>query len=144
MCGEFSRGAVEAGHQAEIVYLREKTVSFCRGCHACVKTGKGCVQKDDMTELIEKVQQADVSVLATPICFMTVSAQLKAFIDRFIAGEKFMRESSGKKAYFISACAAPEDFPEDQHAAATAAFREFFEVPAHGRGGRHPQCQRSA
>lgn len=103
MCGEFSRSAVEAGHQAEIVYLREKTVSFCRGRHACVKMGRGCVQKDDMTELIEKVHQASVFVLATPICFMTVSAQLKAFIDRFIAGEDFIWESSGKKAYFITA-----------------------------------------
>lgn len=56
-----------------------------------------------MTELIEKVHQASVFVLATPICFMTVSAQLKAFIDRFIAGEDFIWESSGKKAYFITA-----------------------------------------
>lgn len=126
LCEAFARGAKEAGHEAEIIHLSEKQILFCRGCEACVKTGKGCVQQDDMAALIEKVHSADVFVLATPIYFMTMSAQLKVFIDRFIAGEQFMRESEGKKAYFISVCAAPEDFPSDQHAAANASFRGFL------------------
>lgn len=49
------------------------------------------MQQDDMKDLIAKMHEADVFVLATPIYFMTVSIQLKVFIDRFIAGEQFVR-----------------------------------------------------
>jgi len=126
LCREFAKGAEEAGYQVDIVHIREKSINFCRGCEACVKTGKECVQKDDMAELIMKMHQADVFVLATPIYFMTVSAQLKVFIDRFIAGEQFMRESSGKKACFISVSAAPEPYAQENHEAANSAFRGFL------------------
>lgn len=126
LCRAFAKGAEEAGGQVELISLREKNIRFCQGCEACVKTGKGCVQQDDMTELIEKMQQADVFVLATPIYFMTVSAQLKTFMDRFIAGEQFMRQSSGKKAYFISVSAAPEARAKENHEAANGAFRGFL------------------
>lgn len=127
LCQAFGKGAEEAGYQVEIIHLREKYIPFCLGCEACVKTGKGCVQKDDMAELILKMHQADVFVLATPIYFMTVSAQLKVFIDRCIAGEQAMRQSEGKKAYFISVCAAPEAKAEENHAAANGAFRGFLQ-----------------
>lgn len=127
LCAEFARGAREAGCSVETVALREKQIGFCRGCEACVKTGGGCVQQDDMAELIEKACRADALVFASPIYFMALSAQLKVFIDRFIAGENRIRASSGKKAYLITACAAPEDFPRDQHAAANAAFRGFLQ-----------------
>lgn len=95
LCQAFSQGTQEAGRAADLVSLREKTIHVCRGCHTCVKTGKGCVQKDDTEELIEKPLAADVLVLA-PICFMSVSAQLKVFLDRFIAGEQAIRRSQGK------------------------------------------------
>ena len=126
LCRAFAKGAEEAGGQVELIPLREKNIRFCQGCEACVKTGKGCVQQDDMAELIEKMHQADVFVLATPIYFMTVSAQLKTFMDRFIAGEQFMRQSSGKKAYFISVSAAPEARAKENHEAANGAFRGFL------------------
>ena len=31
----FAKGAREAGHEAELISLRGKTVSFCRGCFVC-------------------------------------------------------------------------------------------------------------
>ncbi len=126
LCQAFAQGAEKSGNQVEIVNLREKKINFCTGCEVCVKTGKGCVQQDDMKELIEKMHEADVFVLATPIYFMTVSAQLKVFIDRFIAGEVFMRESEGKKAYFISVSAASADRAPDNHLAANESFRGFL------------------
>lgn len=135
LCREFARGAEEAGCQVELVSLREKEIRFCLGCEACVRTGKGCVQKDDMAELIGKMHRADVFVLATPIYFMTVSAQLKVFLDRFIAGEQFMRESSGKKAYFLSVCAAPEPHTRENHEAANGAFRGFLKCLQNVREG---------
>lgn len=126
LCQAFVEGAREAGHQVETISLREKRIGFCQGCEACVKTGKGCVQQDDMGGLIDKVQKADVFVLATPIYFMSVSAQLKAFLDRFIAGEQVMREAEGKRAYFLSVCAAPAGQAEENHLAANQTFRGFL------------------
>lgn len=126
LCREFAKGAAEMGWQVNTVHLRDKNIHFCRGCEACVKTGKGCVQKDDMAQLIENMHKADVFVLATPIYFMTVSAQLKVFIDRFIAGEQVIRASSGKKAFFISVSAAPEPHAQENHEAANGAFRGFL------------------
>ena len=35
----FAKGAQEAGNQVETVFLREKQVSFCKGCLACLKLG---------------------------------------------------------------------------------------------------------
>ncbi len=126
LCKAFAQGAEEAGWQVEMLNLREKQINFCRGCEACVKAGNGCVQQDDMKDMIARMHEADVFVLATPIYFMTVSAQLKVFIDRFIAGEQFMRQSEGKKAYFFTACAAPTEQAESNCLAANASFRGFL------------------
>ena len=124
LCKEFARGAEDTGHQVEIVALRDKKINFCTGCEVCVQKGKGCVQNDDMRELIAKVHEADIFVLATPIYFMSVSAQLKVFIDRFIAGEVYMRKSEGKKAYFITVSASPDT--TTNHLAANESFRGFL------------------
>ena len=81
LCKEFYEGAVESGHEAEIVRLAEKQIGYCKGCYVCRKRGK-CVQDDDMLPLLEKIKKADVLVLATPVYFYTMCAQLKTFIDR--------------------------------------------------------------
>ena len=46
LAAAFAKGAREAGHQVETVYLREKQVGFCKGCLACLKLGH-CVIQDD-------------------------------------------------------------------------------------------------
>lgn len=124
LCSEFSRGAQECGHEVEFIALRDCNINFCTGCEICVQRGDGCVQDDDMKQLIEKWHAADVLVLATPIYFMSVSAQLKVFIDRCIAGEGYIRRSSGKKAYFIAVSASKN--VEQNHLAANESFRGFL------------------
>jgi multimeric flavodoxin WrbA len=133
LCDEFARGAAEVGAAVEKVHLCDQEIHFCTGCETCVKTGAGCVQQDDMAALIEKVHAADVFVLATPIYFMSVSAQLKVFIDRFIAGEVYMRNSTGKKAYFISVSASPDT--DRNHLAANESFRGFLHCLRHVEEG---------
>ena len=81
LCKEFYEGAVESGHHAELVRLAEKQIGYCKGCYVCRKSGR-CVQNDDMMELLEKIKKADVLVLATPVYFYSMCAQLKTFIDR--------------------------------------------------------------
>ena len=83
LCQEFRKGAQEAGHQVELVCLRDLEIGYCRGCFACAELGR-CVIDDDMQELAQKVRQADVLVLATPVYFYSMSGQLKVFIDRLV------------------------------------------------------------
>lgn len=78
----FRRGAEEVGHRVETVSLVKEEVKGCLGCNAC-RYGKPCVQKDAFNSLIPKIQGADLVVFASPLYFWTVSARLKAFIERF-------------------------------------------------------------
>lgn len=78
----FARGAVEAGHEVEIVSLLKNEIKGCLGCNAC-RYGKPCVQRDSFNELVPKLKAADLLVFASPLYFWTVSSRIKAFIERF-------------------------------------------------------------
>ena len=85
LCDQFLKGAKEAGNQAEKIFLRDKTINFCLACDGCKKNGGTCVHDDDMAEILDKMTAADVLVLATPVYFYTMDAQMKAVIDRTYA-----------------------------------------------------------
>lgn len=84
LCDEFARGAAEAGNHVEKIRVSEKNIGFCRACYACRGTGV-CAIKDDMAEVLRKMIDADVLVLASPVYFYSIDAQLKALIDRTVA-----------------------------------------------------------
>lgn len=103
LCGEFLRGSLDAGHSAEKIALREKRINPCTGCGFCNSNGNTkCSQNDDMAEILDKMQAADVIVLATPIYFYSVSGQMKTFIDRICA--RYTR-LEGKSFFFIMSAA---------------------------------------
>ncbi|MBR2184322.1 MAG: flavodoxin family protein [Prevotella sp.] len=78
----FAKGATEGQHHVEIVSVRDYKVNPCLGCNACFNTDGVCAQKDDMAAIYEKMSQADMLVIASPVYFYGISAQLKAVIDR--------------------------------------------------------------
>ena len=78
----FTKGAAEH-HHVEIVSVHDYKVNPCLGCNACFKTDGICAQKDDMALIYEKMSQTDMLVIASPVYFYSISAQLKAVIDRF-------------------------------------------------------------
>ncbi|MBE6380374.1 MAG: flavodoxin family protein [Lentisphaerae bacterium] len=82
LCDAFIAGAAAAGNQVEKVTLAGKKINFCSACYAC-HTGT-CVFQDDAPAVIQKMLEADVIVLATPVYFYTMCAQLKALIDRSV------------------------------------------------------------
>ena len=106
LCDEFAKGAEEAGFETEKINVCRLKVAGCLGCNACYRNGGSCVQKDDMEQIREKMLEADVIVLASPIYFYSMSAQLKAVIDRTYA---FFQELAGKTFYHIITCAAPDE-----------------------------------
>jgi multimeric flavodoxin WrbA len=101
LCDEFMRGAAEAGHDVEKVVLAEKRINYCTGCYACRGNGK-CAQKDDMAPILSSMIAADAIVLATPVYFYTMCAQMKTVIDRTVAR---YTEIANKEFYFIVAAA---------------------------------------
>lgn len=98
LCQQFAKGAEEAGHQVELVRVHDLQIGACRACYACRAT-KACVQKDDMTALLEKLIAADVIVLATPVYFYTMDGQMKTMIDRTLP---CYTEIADKEFYFIA------------------------------------------
>ena len=102
LLGQFEKGAREAGNEVEKVSLREKKIAPCMACYGCRGT-KTCVQKDDMGELLEKMVEADVLVLATPVYFYSMDGQLKTMIDRTLPR---YTEIADKDVYLIATAAA--------------------------------------
>ena len=98
LCDRFMQGAIEAGHEVEKIRVSEMKIGFCSGCYYCVKSGGVCAKKDDMAELLQKMIDADVIVLASPVYFYSIDAQLKALIDRTVAR---WTEVKDKEFYYI-------------------------------------------
>ena len=101
LCDEFMRGAEERGHQVEKIRVVEKKIGYCSACYACRENGV-CVIKDDMQEIMEKIIAADVLVLASPVYFYSIDAQLKAVIDRTVCR---WTEVKHKEMYYIMTAA---------------------------------------
>ncbi len=98
LCDEFMRGALENGNDVEKIHVAEKNIGYCRGCYYCSKNNGVCSIKDDMAEILQKMIDADVIVLASPVYFYSVDAQLKALIDRTVARWLEVRD---KEFYYI-------------------------------------------
>lgn len=98
LADEFLRGAHEAGHDAEKIFLGDRRIGYCTGCSACSLYGKPCPQKDDAEQIVARMIEADVIVMATPVYFYTMSAQMKTLIDRTCAR---YTEITNKEFYFI-------------------------------------------
>lgn len=67
----------------EIVMLNDYNLKFCKGCSLCLNKGEElCPLKDDRDVLLEKIQNSDGIVFATPNYSFNVSGLLKVFLDR--------------------------------------------------------------
>ena len=107
LCDRFLEGARQAGHDVEKIFLRDLRIGYCTACGTCYNHGKSCPQKDDTPAVVNKMIAADVIVMATPVYFYTMNAQMKTLIDRTCAR---YTEISDKEFYFIVA-AAEDDVP---------------------------------
>jgi multimeric flavodoxin WrbA len=62
----------------------DKIVAPCTGCEVCVQTGK-CVIEDDMGVLYDEQATCHALIIASPVYYRNVTAQLKAVFDRSFA-----------------------------------------------------------
>ncbi len=106
----FLGGAEEAGADTRTIVLNELDFRACQACGGCDETGV-CVYEDGMTEVYEGVKKARGLVLASPIHFGSLSAQLKVAIDRFqcfwaaryLLPEPWIRREEGRRGFLLAA-----------------------------------------
>lgn len=106
LCDQFMKGAVEAGNDVEKINVASKKIGYCLACYYCKNHDRACAVKDDMAEILEKMLAADVIVMASPVYFYSIDAQLKALIDRSVAR---WLEFKDKEFYYIMTAAEDSD-----------------------------------
>ena len=86
MISVFKAAAEKGGHEVTELKVCRMNIHGCLACEYCHGKGLGsCVQRDDMQEIYEKLQNTDMLILASPIYYHNISGQLKCVIDRFYA-----------------------------------------------------------
>jgi multimeric flavodoxin WrbA len=82
-------GAQRAGAHCETIVLSNKKINLCKGCRVC-QTNKSYLQcvfddKDDIKEILKKIEESDIIIFATPIYVFSMSGLMKIFIERIMA-----------------------------------------------------------
>lgn len=100
------------GNETEVIHLSEYRLSGCRGCLACMETGK-CVLVDDMALIYPRIEQSDAYLYASCTYNYNVTSEMKALLDRMLCYYRFQgtdctsRLGDTKKALLIGVCAGP-------------------------------------
>ena len=81
LLAEVMKGAAGKGAEVKTIILSDLNIDPCQHCDTCLLKGK-CKIQDDMQMVYRELEQADRLVLASPLHFMSVTAQMKAMIDR--------------------------------------------------------------
>lgn len=117
-------GAKDAGHHAEMISLKGKTIKFCIGCLACQKTQQ-CVLKDDAVAIAEKVKNADTLVFVTPIYYYEMSGQMKTLLDRM--NPLYPSDYKFRKVYLLSVAAEDEEETPEKAISGMQGWVDCFE-----------------
>ncbi len=106
--------------EVDVALLAKKKIESCKGCFNCYAHTPGvCVHSDDMPGMIERIRQANVMVLATPVYIDGMTSLAKRFMDRLVAfmDPRFTRDDQGlvhplrwkfpEKLALVSVCGYP-------------------------------------
>ena len=72
----------EESFETSFITVKDKKISPCTHCNDCVERKGKCSINDDMDEIYKLLKEADGIILASPVHFGSISAQLKTVIDR--------------------------------------------------------------
>ncbi len=130
--------ALSDGNEVVLFRLNDMNIRPCQNCGGCDDTGR-CVQTDDMDGIYTAIREADRIIVASPIFFFGLSAQVKIMIDRCQAFwcEKYLLKKTlpsgpyGRKGLlFLVGGMKKETGIQCAGATATAFFRTIS-VPEH-------------
>lgn len=106
------------GNEADIIWLHDKEIRGCIACRSCQEDWSqfGCIHRDDMQEIFDKILESDIIILATPIYSWSCPAPMKAMLDRLVYGmnkyygnEKGPALWSGKSVAVVATCGYPPE-----------------------------------
>lgn len=112
--------AAEVGAMTEKIHLLDRNIEFCTNCRRCTQepgeAAGTCPLRDDMADLIARIEEADALVLGTPVNCGGVNALTQRFLERLTGfaywpwGEPApkMRRKKSKKAVLVTSSAMPE------------------------------------
>ncbi len=108
-------GAKDTGAEVEKIALCQKKISGCLNCEKCNETGV-CVINDDMVEVHKKILEADAIIHSGPVYFWSMTAQMKAYLDRWCAffdadwnwHKAYSTKMKGKGIGLITVCGDPD------------------------------------
>lgn len=97
LCKPFIKRLEERGAQVSYIPVEELDISPCRACYASqnISGEYGCVQRDDMYEIVREMIATDCIILATPIYSWYCPAKLKAVLDRHYGLNKYYGSAEG-------------------------------------------------
>ena len=83
---QVAAGARDGGAEVESFYLHGMDIQPCDACDACRgSSADECILEDGMQEVYPRLREADALVIASPIYWFNMSAQIKLFMDRCYA-----------------------------------------------------------
>lgn len=123
----FIDGVDKQKNCVETLSVADVKVGGCTGCNACyANDSHRCVQKDDMQEIYQKLADADVIVIATPIYFYGISSQLKCIVDRL--HNPIRNTFRVKKLVLLAVCADTEPAVFDSVLAMYRSVLSYFSL----------------
>ena len=118
--GEILKAASVRGAATETIYLTDRHIEFCKNCRTCTQGGgpaRGtCVHRDDMDDILSKIEEAGAIVIGSPVNFGNVTAVTQRFIERLVGyafwpwgqpGPEVRVKDRGKKAVLVTSSAMP-------------------------------------
>lgn len=102
----FSEGARAAGHEVERIDVETLTIEPCTNALLERLTKGEDVDTDGMAKVFASLLKADAVVLATPLYYYGMTAQLKAVVDRFVSRNDEVA-AKGLKAVLLAVAAGP-------------------------------------
>ncbi len=162
LLNETLKGIEEEEHEVILFRPSQMNISPCLNCGECEQTGE-CIIDDDMAEVYRAIKEGDRFILASPIFFFGLSAQIKTLIDRCQAlwCEKYLLKrpipegAYGRRGLLLMVGGMKREIGfECGNATATAFFRTinvpehetlyYKEVDAKGAIKEHPTALKDA
>lgn len=100
--------AKKSGATVTRIDLRDKKISGCNACNGCIATAS-CVQKDDMTDILQQIKESDSIIITVPIYFNLPNSQAVTFLNRlFVTCTPAYKPSKNKKLGIMITCGGSE------------------------------------
>ncbi|MBF0456904.1 MAG: flavodoxin family protein [Nitrospirae bacterium] len=138
LINEAIRAVKEEGCPVELFRPHGMDLAPCSNCGGCEETGR-CVIDDDMNEVYRAIYTSDRFIVASPIFFFGLTAQLKGLIDRcqalwcekYLLGRPIPEGQEGRKGLLIMVGGMDKEIGFTSAGATATAFFRTISVPKH-------------